>query len=211
MVAAIEEIAVRRLVQRAKAGDHDAMRQLYVRFAPHVHDYVKRIVVNPDDADDLTQQIFAELLTELWRYEPGEAPFRAWILRVSHNAAIDHVRRTRAVPCEEIWTQDEHADEPPLERRASLREALASLTAGQRDVLVLRHVVGLTPEEIATRLGRSLRAVHCLHQRGRAAACTALDELGSAPATVGRTVPAEAGSNIVNRAGSSRVLSGGKP
>jgi RNA polymerase sigma-70 factor, ECF subfamily len=211
MVATIEEIAVRRLVQRAKVGDHDAMRQLYLRFAPHVHDYVKRIVVNPDDADDLTQQIFAELLTELWRYEPGEAPFRAWILRVSHNAAIDHVRRTRAVPCEEIWTQDEHADEPPLERRASLREALASLTAGQRDVLVLRHVVGLTPEEIATRLGRSLRAVHCLHQRGRAAACTALDELGSAPATIGRTVPAEAGSNIVNRGGSSRVLSGGKP
>ena len=211
MVAAIEEIAVRRLVQRAKAGDHDAMRQLYVRFAPHVHDYVKRIVVNPDDADDLTQQIFAQLLTELWRYEPGEAPFRAWILRVSHNAAIDHVRRTRAFPCEEIRTQHEHADEPPLERRASLREALASLTAGQRDVLVLRHVVGLTPEEIATRLGRSLRAVHCLHQRGRAAACTALDELGSAPATIGRTVPAEAGSNIVNRGASSRVLSGGKP
>ena len=211
MVTAGEELAVRRLVQRAKAGDHDAMRQLFVRFAPHVHDYVKRIVVNPDDADDLTQQIFAKLLTELSRYEPGDAPFRAWILRVSHNAAIDHVRRTRAFPCEEIWTIHEHADEPPLERRASLREALASLTAGQRDVLVLRHVVGFTPEEIATRLGRSVRSVHCLHQRGRAAACTALDELGSAPATVGRPVPAEAGKNIVNRAASSRVLSGGKP
>ena len=211
MVAASEELAVRRLVQSAKAGDHDAMRQLYVRFAPHVHDYVRRIVINPDDADDLTQQTFAKLLTELWRYEPGEAPFRAWILRVSHNAAIDHVRRTRAFPCEEIRTIHEHADEPPLERRASLREALASLTAGQRDVLVLRHVVGFTPEEIATRLGRSVRSVHCLHQRGRVAACTALDELGSAPATVGRPVPAEAGKNVVNRAGSSRVLSGGKP
>jgi hypothetical protein len=56
-----------------------------------------------------------------------------------------------------------------------------------------------------------VRSVHCLHQRGRAAACTALDELGSAPATVGRPVPAEAGKNIVNRAASSRVLSGGKP
>jgi RNA polymerase sigma-70 factor, ECF subfamily len=212
MVIASEELAVRRLVQRAKAGDHDAMRQLYVRFAPHVHDYVKRIVVNPDDADDLTQQIFAKLLTELWRYEPGEAPFRAWILRVAHNAAIDHVRRTRAFPCEEIRTIHEHVDEPPLERRASLREALASLTAGQRDVLVLRHVGGFTPEEIATRLGRSVRSVHCLHQRGRAAACRALDELGSAPATVGRRAPAEAGSkNIVNRAASSRVLSKGKP
>jgi len=211
MVAAGEELAVRRLVQRAKAGDHDAMRQLYVRFAPNVRHYVKRIVVNPDDADDLTQQIFAKLLTELWRYEPGEAPFRAWILRVSHNAAIDHVRRARAFPCEEIRTIHGHADEPPLERRASLREALASLTAGQRDVLVLWHVVGFTPEEIATRLGRSLRSVHCLHHRGRAAACTALDELGSAPATVGRPGPAEAGKkNIVNRAASSRALSRGR-
>ena len=211
MVVAGEELAVRRLVQRAKAGDHDAMRQLYVRFAPHVHDYVRRIVVNPDDADDLTQQTFAKLLTELWRYDPGEAPFRAWILRVSHNAAIDHVRRTRAFPCDEIRTIDERADEPPLERRASLREALASLTPGQRYVLVLLHVVGFTPEEIATRLGRSVRSVHCLHQRGRAAACTALEELGSAPATARRPVPAEAGKNIVNRAASSRVLSGGKP
>jgi RNA polymerase sigma-70 factor, ECF subfamily len=211
MAAASEELAVRRLVQRAKTGDHDAMCQLYVRFAPTVRDYVKRIVVNPDDADDVTQQTFAKLLTELWRYEPGEAPFRAWIQRVSRNAAIDHVRRTRALPCEEIWAIHEHADEPPVVRRASLREALASLTAGQRDVLVLRHVVGLTPEEIATRLGRSVRSVHCLHQRGRAAAYTALDELGSAPVTVGRPVPAEAGKNIVNRAASSRVLSGGKP
>jgi RNA polymerase sigma-70 factor, ECF subfamily len=63
------------------------------------------------------------------------------------------------------------------------------LTAGQRDVLVLRHVVGLTPEEIAACLGRSLRSVYCLHHRGRAAACSALDELGFAPATVGRAVP----------------------
>jgi RNA polymerase sigma-70 factor, ECF subfamily len=211
MVAASEELAVRRLVERAKAGDHDAMRQLYVSFAPHVRDHVKRIVVDPDDADDVTQQIFATLLTKLGRYEPGEAPFRAWILRVSRNAAIDHARRTRALPCEEVRTIQEHADERPLERRASLCEALASLTAGQRDVLLLRHVVGLTPEEIATRLGRSVRSVICLHQRGRAAACTALDELGSAPATVGRPVPAEAGKNIVNRAASSRVLSGGKP
>jgi RNA polymerase sigma-70 factor (ECF subfamily) len=211
VVAVTEELAVRRLVLSAKAGDHDAMRGLYGRFAPHVHDCVRRIVVNPDDADDLTQQIFAKLLTELWRYEPGEAPFRAWILRVAHNAAIDHVRQTRAFPCAEIRTIHEHVDEPPIERRASLREALASLTAAQRNVLVLRHVMGFTPDEIAARLGRSAHSVRCLHQRGRAAACRALDELESAPATVGRPVPAEAGKNIVDRAASSRVVSGGKP
>jgi RNA polymerase sigma-70 factor (ECF subfamily) len=183
------ERTVRRLVGNAKAGDREAMRQLYVRFAPQVHAYAQRVVSNRDDADDVTQQTFAKLLTELWRYEPGDAPFRAWMLRVSHNVAIDHLRRTRAVPLDAVADDIERVDDAALECRVSLREALASLTAGQRDVLVLRHVVGLAPEEIAACLGRSLRSVHCLHHRGRAAACTALDELGFAPATVAQPSP----------------------
>jgi RNA polymerase sigma-70 factor, ECF subfamily len=181
---AADERIVRRLVCDAKAGDRDAMRQLYIRFAPHVHAHVARVVANRDDADDVTQQTFAKLLTELRRYEPGQAPFRAWVLRVSHNVAIDHLRRSRAVPLDAVPDDVERVDDARLECRASVREALASLTAGQRDVLVLRHVVGLTPEEIASCLGRSLRSVHCLDHRGRAAACTALGELGFAPFTV---------------------------
>jgi RNA polymerase sigma-70 factor, ECF subfamily len=181
---AADEDIVRRLVGDAKAGDRDAMRRLYLRFAPHVHAYVERIVSNRDDADDVTQQIFAKLLTELWRYEPGDAPFGAWMLRVSRNVAIDHVRRIRAMPLDAVPNGIEHVDDASLECRASLREALASLTAGQRDVLVLRPVVGLSPEEIAACLGRSLRSVHCLHHRGRAAACSALVELGLAPFTL---------------------------
>jgi RNA polymerase sigma-70 factor, ECF subfamily len=177
------ERIVRRLVAGAKAGDDDAMRELYVRLAPGVHAYVARIVVDRDDADDVTQQTFAKLLTELWRYQPREAPFRAWVLRVARNVAIDHLRRVHAVPSDAIAATADRTDESAAERRASLREALATLTPGQRDVLVLRHLVGLTPEEIAVRLGRSVRAVHCLHHRGRAAACVALHELGSAPAT----------------------------
>lgn len=184
-----DERTLRRLVSRAKAGDGDAMRELYVRLAPGVRAYVARIVGDRDDADDVTQQIFAKLLTELWRYQPREAPFRAWVLRVARNVAIDHIRRARAVPCEDVHARHARSDEIGSDRRASLREALSSLTAGQRDVLVLRHLVGLTPEEIADRLGRSVRSVHCLHHRGRAAAVVALCELGSAPATVQRLLP----------------------
>jgi RNA polymerase sigma-70 factor, ECF subfamily len=177
------ERIVRRLVARAKAGDNDAMRELYVRLAPGVHAYVTRIVLDRDDAEDVTQQIFAKLLTELWRYQPREAPFRAWVLRVARNVAIDHLRRSHAVPSETVPATADTIDESGAERRASLQAALATLTPGQRDVLVLRHLVGLTPEEIAVRLGRSVRSVHCLHHRGRAAACPALHELGSAPVT----------------------------
>ena len=183
-----EERIVRRLVARAKAGDNDAMRELYVRLAPGVQAYVMRIVVDRDDAEDVTQQIFAKLLTELWRYQPREAPFRAWVLRVARNVAIDHLRRSHAVPFETVPARA-GVDESGPERRASLREALSTLTPSQRDVLVLRHLVGLTPEEIAVRLGRTVRAVHCLHHRGRAAACVALHDLGSAPATARPLLP----------------------
>lgn len=184
-----EERRLRRLVARAERGDGDAMRQLYVCLAPGVQAYVARLVVDRGDAEDVTQQVFAKLLTELWRYQPREAPFRAWALRVARNVAIDHLRRARPVPSDEVHRAHDRADEMARERRACLQEALSSLTTGQRDVLVLRHLVGLTPEEIAARLGRSVRSVHCLHHRGRAAACTALRDLGSAPATVNRLLP----------------------
>jgi RNA polymerase sigma-70 factor (ECF subfamily) len=184
-----DERSLRRLVARAEGGDGEAMRQLYVCLAPDIKAYVSRLVVDRGDAEDVTQQVFAKLLTELRRYQPREAPFRAWALRVARNVAIDHLRRARPVPCDEVHRAHDRADEMARERRACLQEALSSLTAGQRDVLVLRHLVGLTPEEIAARLGRSVRSVHCLHHRGRAAACTALRDLDSAPATVNRLLP----------------------
>jgi len=188
-----DERRVQRLVVRAKTGDREAMWSLYVAFAPAVRGHVARFVSNREDADDVTQHTFAKLMIELPRYEPGAAPFRAWLLRVARNVAIDQARRSRTVPRAELGESDGRAGEDTVEQRASLCEALGRLTAGQRDVLVLRHLVGLTPEEIATRLGRSLRSVYCLHHRGRAIACAVLDELGSAPATAPSHRPADWG------------------
>jgi len=170
-------------VSDAKCGDRDAMRDLYVGYADRVHSHVKRIVNDRHDAEDLTQQVFAKLLTELPRYEPREVPFKAWVLRVAHNMAIDHLRRSRSVPCEEVRSHDVHADQAAHDCRTSLRDALSTLPAEQRNVLLLRHLVGLSPQEIAERLGKSLSSVNGLHYRGRAAARLALNDLDSGPAT----------------------------
>jgi RNA polymerase sigma-70 factor (ECF subfamily) len=177
----MDEGRVRRIVLAARAGDRDAMRQLYVLHVAAVHAHVLRIVGDVNDADDVTQQVFAKLLTGLDRYRPGEAPFVGWVLRVAHNAAIDHVRRVRAVPCEEVEEAEARDDRRAEEARSSLQAALASLPRDQRDVLLLTHLVGLSPREIADLLGRSVRSVHGLHYRGRAAARLALNDLGSAP------------------------------
>jgi RNA polymerase sigma-70 factor (ECF subfamily) len=177
----MEEWRVRRVVLAARAGDRDAMRELYVLHAGAVHAHVLRVVGDAHDADDVTQQVFAKLLTALDHYRPGEAPFIGWVLRVAHNAAVDHVRRTRALPIDEVDEPEARDDRRAEEARTSLNTVLASLPPAQRDVLLLTHLVGLSPQEIAELLGRSVRAVHGLHYRGRAAAQVALSDLGSAP------------------------------
>ena len=152
---------------RARDGDTDALRYLYLRYADCVYGYVCSIVRDEHEAEDVTQHVFAKLPAALRRYEPRAAPFSAWILRVAYNAAIDHMRTRRPVPCEEVRSNDVVDDVSGRERFADLRLALAALPAEQRDVLVLRFLVGLTPREVAERIGRSEDAVHGLQHRGR--------------------------------------------
>ncbi|MGI8778897.1 MAG: RNA polymerase sigma factor [Solirubrobacteraceae bacterium] len=154
-------------VVRARDGDADALRFLYLRYADNVYGYVCSIVRDEYEAEDVTQHIFAKLMTALGRYEPRVAPFSAWILRVAHNAAIDHVRMRRPVPCEEVRSPELQDDASGRERFADLRLALDALPPEQRNVIMLRFLVGLSPREIAERLGRSEDAVHGLQHRGR--------------------------------------------
>jgi RNA polymerase sigma-70 factor (ECF subfamily) len=181
---AASEDEVARAVDRAKAGDREALGWLYIRFAESVYGYVGSIVRDPHDAEDVTQQVFAKLLVNLSKYQEREAPFLSWILAVARNVALDHIRRRRAIPCAEVRDAEcAAADCDPL-TAFSVKDALAALPAEQREVVLLRHVVGLSPPEIAARLGRSESSVHGLHHRGRNAVRTTLSQVGIAPAVM---------------------------
>jgi RNA polymerase sigma-70 factor, ECF subfamily len=165
----------------AKQGDMSALQFLYVRFADDVCGYVNSIVQNSHDAEDITQNVFAKLMTAIQKYEPREVPFAAWILRVARNAALDHLRARRQIPFEEVRTDDGGHEEVGFERSECLRAALLNLSPEQREVLVLRHLAGLSPGEIARRLGKTEGSIHGLHHRGRAALRDLLSEMNSAP------------------------------
>jgi RNA polymerase sigma-70 factor, ECF subfamily len=172
---------VTQAVARAKAGDMSAIQFLYVRFADDVFGYISSIVHDSHEAEDITQNVFAKLVTSIQKYEPRQVPFTAWILRVSRNAALDHLRSRRQIPFEEVRTDDDGHDELGVERSRALRDALWRLPQEQREVLVLRHLVGLSPAEIAGRLGKTEGSIHGLHHRGRSALQLALRELQAAP------------------------------
>jgi RNA polymerase sigma-70 factor (ECF subfamily) len=158
---------------------------LYVTYAGDLYRYVNSIVHNPEDAEDITQSLFVKLMKAIAKYESRQVPFRAWLMRVARNAALDHTRSGRVVPYEEVHTSDNGRSEGSFECLFALREALDTLTAAQREVLVLRHVAGLSPPEIARLLGRSEGSVRSLHHRGRGALQSALRDLGAAPVTAG--------------------------
>ena len=171
-------------IASAKQGDRDAIRYLYVRYSADVHRYVRTIVRNDHDAEDVTQQVFIKLMRQIGKYEQREVPFSAWIMRVAHNLTIDYMRRQRAVPVEEVRLTENGADETRHDRARDLRDALAALPDEQREVLIMRHFYGLTPGEIAVRMGKTEGSIHGLHHRGRGALRAALTDLGRAPATV---------------------------
>lgn len=172
---------VNKAVARAKAGDMSAIHFLYVRFADDVFGYVKSIVHDSHEAEDITQNVFAKLSTAIRKYEPRQVPFTAWILRVARNAAVDNLRARRQIPFEEVRTDDDGHDQIGFERSQSLRDALWRLPDEQREVLVLRHLVGLSPLEIARRLGKTEGSIHGLHHRGRSALQLALLEMDAGP------------------------------
>jgi RNA polymerase sigma-70 factor (ECF subfamily) len=172
---------VREAVVRAKEGDGEGLHFLYLRFAPDVERYVNSFVHDHHEAEDITQNVFMKLVTSIQKYEQREVPFAAWILRVSRNASLDHLRARRAIPTEEVRLADHGDSHANLERGRDLHDALGQLPDDQREVLVLRHIVGLSPTEIAGALGKTESSVHGLHHRGRKALQDSLVSLGSDP------------------------------
>jgi RNA polymerase sigma-70 factor (ECF subfamily) len=168
-------------VARAKEGDPEGLHFLYVRFAPDLLRYVDSFVHDHHEAEDITQNVFAKLMSAIGKYEQREVPFAAWILRVARNAALDHLRSKRPIPTEEVRVTDAGGAQTSFDRVGDLRQALEQLPDDQREVLVLRHIVGLSPTEIAATLEKTESAVHGLHHRGRRTLKASLIELGAAP------------------------------
>ena len=178
---------IERAIVRAKRGDPGALSDIYGICRPKVYGFLRHMIGDEHQAEDLTQEVFIKLMATLDRYERGDVPFLAWLLCVARNVAIDDLRRRRPIPCEEVGRGPVEGGEPDWLRPSSFREAVALLHGDQRSVLVLRHVFGLSPGEIAHAAGqdrelstrsspsRSLRAEA---QPGRARPGARCDDVG---------------------------------
>jgi RNA polymerase sigma-70 factor (ECF subfamily) len=143
------------LVRRTTRGELEAFEQLVDRHRPVVVRVAARIV-GAHEAEDVSQDAFLRAFHRLEHFR-GDAPFRSWLLRITHNAALDHIRRRRPVPIDPDTLDATEASASRLpadrletrERIERLERKLHGLSDQHRVVLVLRDAEGLTYEEIA--------------------------------------------------------------
>jgi RNA polymerase sigma-70 factor (ECF subfamily) len=206
--AGANDEVTRQAIARAQEGDCTATEYCYVRFAGEVHRYVRSIVRDAHDAEDVTQNVFMKLFGCLESYDESRAPFSAWLLRIARNAALDHLRQRRAVPCDELAARRSAVTKQDPDASATLRDAFETLPDQQRLVLFLRHVLGLSPDEIAHELGRTPASVNGLQHRGRSALKAALRRAEMTPATSPGVHRSRSSSLIVDNFGKGRTAAG---
>jgi RNA polymerase sigma-70 factor, ECF subfamily len=156
------------------------MQFLYVRFTPDVRRYVRSLIKDQHEAEDITQTVFLKMVASIDKYEPREVPFVAWLLRIARNTTLSHFRSHRSIPVEEVIAQGDDG-RARREHGRAIRSAIDGLPESQKQVIVLRHLLGLSLDEIATILGKTESSVHSLHHRGRLNLQGALNEAGATP------------------------------
>jgi RNA polymerase sigma-70 factor (ECF subfamily) len=163
------------LVRRAKAGVLDTFEELVGRHERQVYTLALRIVQNPHDAEDVTQQAFISALENLASFRE-EARFATWLYRIATHAALKIIRKHKGLdtvslaeataPCEEDgsiphpeyiadWRQSPEELVERNETQRLLDEALVQLDEKHRLVFILRDVEGLSVKETAETLGLS--------------------------------------------------------
>lgn len=153
---------------RAARADPAAFDELYRRYEGRVYRYMRSRTDGHENADDLTQQAFAQALAALPRYRERGTPFAAWLFTIARNVTADHHRRARETVAWDLLPEALHpsseggpeASVLERERRLRLRELLAALPPERRELVTLRFVAGLSLKEIGVVVNKSDQAVH---------------------------------------------------
>jgi RNA polymerase sigma-70 factor (ECF subfamily) len=160
------------LVRRAKDGDDRALDALLARHRPSVERIARRMLRDPEDADDATQEALAKVCIRLKQFN-GSAQFSTWLHRLAVNTCLDAVERRKSRMHEPLGEDLASVDDPARDARNSelrreLCGALADVSPRQAQIVLLKDALGYSFEEIAEAAGMPVGTAKCHAHRGRA-------------------------------------------
>jgi RNA polymerase sigma-70 factor (ECF subfamily) len=180
------------LIERCKGGDQVAYTLLLRKYENSVFNLCRKMVRNPEEARDLSQEAFVKTFATLERYNPVYA-FSSWLYKITANLCIDHIRKQRM----KMLSIDEpvDGDDGPIARQLEdpgrrpdelseqaeltdrVRAAIDRLPEHYRIILIMRHQEQLSYEEIAQSLEIPLGTVKARIHRAREGLKALLGEL----------------------------------
>ena len=146
----------KQLVRRWQAGERQAFEEFVDTYGARVHRLVRRYVVNPSDAEDVTQEVFCDLHRSIGSFA-GQSALSTWVYRVTVNHCLRHIERRKGdnLPLDEQtlpdadWHSDPQRAYSKQELSDQLQNALHQLSPGHANVVVLCELHGLSYQECA--------------------------------------------------------------
>lgn len=174
------EISDNELVKRAQikplgdASGVEAIGELYDRYNERVFRYVWARVYDQNAAEDLTGEVFVRMVANLPKYRPTSTPFLAWLYRIAHNLVVDHYRKEenkrelQLDRVDQLLVDTNNPAETTEEKMFfnRVKIALLELNPTRQEVIVLRFLMGMSLQEVAATLGKSIGAVKVAQHRG---------------------------------------------
>lgn len=179
------------ILDRCRAGDALAWEALVRTFQSRIYAIAYHYVNNPEDARDLAQEVFVRVYQRLDTC-PDPGMFLPWIIRITRNACLDHLRRRKArhydrkVGLEAVAELPDRRDTPEQQwahdsRKLLIYRALQELTGLNREIILLKEIQGLQLEEISSMLNVPLGTVKSRSNRARMELARKVMELSSEP------------------------------
>jgi len=147
-------------------GDQDAFEQLYDRLAGPAYGVIRRVLRDPSQSEEVTQEVLLEVWRTAARFDPAMGGAATWVMTIAHRRAIDRVRSSVAATEREQKTavvnslRDEVADEVEASLdRERVRRCLDGLTEVQRESITLAYYGGYSYRQVAELLTVTLGAI----------------------------------------------------
>lgn len=157
------------LIALTAQGDQAALTTFYDRTSPQVFGFILRILNNREAAEEVTLDVYTQVWRQAHMYDATRGAPGAWLMTVARTRAIDRLRarateygRLESLDAVELFASDADTPEQDVEgeeRRRYVQQALAALTAEQRQVVALAYFYGLSQSEIAEKLQLPLGTV----------------------------------------------------
>src|SRR5262245_21730810 len=111
---------------RIAKGDERAFAELYDELAPVIHGIVRRVVRDPAQSEEVTQEVFVELWRQAARFDSARGGVRSWAVMIAHRRAVDRVRSEQSL-------RDRHARDAATPPGAPLSPSDAVIDSLDRD------------------------------------------------------------------------------